>query len=150
MLTIGEELPEELLQVIADEVNVKQVVVSLGSPMELDTALTPELEQEGMVRELVRAVQGARKDAAIVAVSPCEIVCGVPALPASVNNVPPLTTQVLQLILPAAESAIGPVALTATVPLASGNVQVRAAVRSELVILPANRAAPPVAGVKRN
>jgi isoleucyl-tRNA synthetase len=65
MLTIGEELPEELLQVIADEVNVKQVVVSLGSPMELDTALTPELEQEGMVRELVRAVQGARKDAAL-------------------------------------------------------------------------------------
>ena len=72
---------DELLQLIKDEVNVKEVVfvaeegLSSGSEadggetlrsdtvVELDTNLTQELKDEGAVRELTRAIQGKRKDA---------------------------------------------------------------------------------------
>ena len=60
-LAIPHTLSEELRSVIADEVNVKEVVTkdSFG----LDTNITPELKEEGLVREFVRAVQAARREA---------------------------------------------------------------------------------------
>lgn len=53
----------ELLDLIADEVNVKEVVVdaSLQSDVDLDTTISESLKQEGNARELIRALQELRK-----------------------------------------------------------------------------------------
>lgn len=56
-------LSAELLNIIADEVNVKEVVAGDEG---LDTDITAELREEGLVRELVRSVQSRRKDMALV------------------------------------------------------------------------------------
>ena len=54
-------LPAAYAAVVADEVNVKNIV-SEGDTLVLDTKLTPELEEEGLVRELVRTIQQYRKE----------------------------------------------------------------------------------------
>jgi len=50
---------------VLDELNLKSL--SYGDPagreVILDTELTPELRREGLAREVVRRIQGARKDA---------------------------------------------------------------------------------------
>jgi len=51
---------KELLALIQDEVNVKEI--TFGKEAMLDTAITPELKEEGMVREFVRTVQDMRRD----------------------------------------------------------------------------------------
>ena len=51
---------KDLLDLIRDEVNVKEI--AFGKEMKLDTALTAELREEGMVREFVRTVQDMRRD----------------------------------------------------------------------------------------
>jgi isoleucyl-tRNA synthetase len=63
MLTVTDELSDGLLQIVADELNVKKVTQKKGSEqaIKLDTKLTHELQQEGMVRDLVRTIQAARK-----------------------------------------------------------------------------------------
>ncbi len=60
----GEALDESYEQIIADEVNVK--TVKQGEGTMLDKKLTPELMEEGFVRELIRAVQNARKKAGLL------------------------------------------------------------------------------------
>lgn len=54
---------EALRQLIAEELNVKEVVedTSLASEVELDVTLTDELKEEGVVRTLARRVQEWRK-----------------------------------------------------------------------------------------
>ncbi len=59
-LTIDKELSEGLRNIIAEEVNVKEVVT--GDKVELDTKLTDELKKEGLVREIVRAINQIRKE----------------------------------------------------------------------------------------
>ena len=59
----GDKLDEFYEQIIADEVNVKQVVN--GEELMLDKTLTPELLEEGRAREIIRAVQAARKHAGL-------------------------------------------------------------------------------------
>lgn len=56
---------EEVLAVLADEVNVKSITWKKGSEftVALDTSLTPELKAEGEARELIRKIQQMRKDA---------------------------------------------------------------------------------------
>lgn len=53
----------ELLDLIADEVNVKEVVAdaSLQNDVDLDTTISESLKQEGNARELIRALQELRK-----------------------------------------------------------------------------------------
>ncbi len=55
----------ELLELLKDEVNVKEVVVDskLKVAVELDTHITEALREEGIVRELIRNIQDLRRDA---------------------------------------------------------------------------------------
>ena len=57
-------LGSEYLEIIKDELNVKEVVVNnaLEGDVCLDTTLTPKLEEEGRVRDAMRAVQDWRKE----------------------------------------------------------------------------------------
>lgn len=62
-LTINIELEPEYASIVADEVNIKEVVgdASLSERARLDTTITPELKQEGDARDFIRAVQDMRK-----------------------------------------------------------------------------------------
>ena len=56
----GDPLPEDIAQIVRDELNVKQLV--FGAPeVRLDTEVTEELRLEGLAREVVRLVQDKRK-----------------------------------------------------------------------------------------
>lgn len=57
----GAKLPGFYEQIIADEVNVKEVVN--GDHFALDKTLTEGLKREGFARDLIRAIQSARKNA---------------------------------------------------------------------------------------
>ena len=63
-LSIQANLPEQLRLIVADEVNVKDVVVdvNLSEPAVLDVVLTPELKEEGTMRDIIRKIQGWRKE----------------------------------------------------------------------------------------
>jgi isoleucyl-tRNA synthetase len=50
-------------EILKDELNVKEVKV--GPELALDTELTSELKQEGLMREIVRQVQSTRKEAGL-------------------------------------------------------------------------------------
>lgn len=55
------KLPEEYKDIVADELNVKSV--KWGKKVHLDTRVSPELKREGLMREIIRNVQSARKAA---------------------------------------------------------------------------------------
>ena len=59
----GEKLDDFYEQIIMEEVNVKSV--EHGEVLALDKTLTPELLEEGKIRELIRFVQFARKKAGL-------------------------------------------------------------------------------------
>ncbi|MEN9337771.1 MAG: hypothetical protein RIQ41_85 [Candidatus Parcubacteria bacterium] len=63
-LTLKDEIPTLYHQILLDELNVKELAfdASLASPCVLDTTMTPSLQEEGDVRNLMRAVQDARKE----------------------------------------------------------------------------------------
>jgi len=56
-------LDETYQNIIAEELNVKEV--KHGENVQVDTSLTPDLKSEGLMRELVRVIQNARKKAAL-------------------------------------------------------------------------------------
>jgi hypothetical protein len=62
----GEPLPDALQTIVAEEVNVKQALNDVNAAdVTVDKQLTPELKREGLMRELVRQVQTARKAAGL-------------------------------------------------------------------------------------
>ena len=54
---------DALQNLIKEEVNVEEVLLHEHSIVSLDTEITHDLQKKGDVRELMRALQGARKDA---------------------------------------------------------------------------------------
>ena len=58
---------EELVALIKDEVNVKEVVfgATIAEELALDTDITEDLKKEGQLRDLIRAVQDLRKKAGL-------------------------------------------------------------------------------------
>ena len=58
-LIITEKFSTEILEIIKDEINVKEI--KFGSEISLDTNLTPELKSEGLAREIIRGLQDIRK-----------------------------------------------------------------------------------------
>lgn len=63
LVYLGEELPKWGEEIVKDEVNVKEV--EQGEETWLDKEITEELAKEGWTRELIRAVQAARKKAGL-------------------------------------------------------------------------------------
>ena len=56
---------QELIGLIKEEVNVKEIVVDkkMKKEIELDLTITPELKEEGILREVIRHIQAMRKEA---------------------------------------------------------------------------------------
>lgn len=59
----GDKLDDFYEQIIREEVNVKKV--EQGDALKLDKTLTKELKEEGYARDLIRAIQSARKKAGL-------------------------------------------------------------------------------------
>lgn len=59
---------KELLNIIQDEINVKEIIFDdkIKEELELDTTITPELKEEGIIRELTRQIQEERKNQGLV------------------------------------------------------------------------------------
>jgi len=53
------KIEKELLELIKDEVNVKEITI--GKTLKLDTEITPQLKEEGIIREVIRHIQEMRK-----------------------------------------------------------------------------------------
>ncbi|MGH7234626.1 MAG: isoleucine--tRNA ligase [Candidatus Saccharimonadales bacterium] len=66
-----DELGADLLSIIAEELNVKEVKLLTGKSKSsqllaaMDLRITPELKKEGITREIIRNVQNARKNAGL-------------------------------------------------------------------------------------
>lgn len=63
--SIKGKVEDELLELIKEELNVKDVEITVGAgelAVTLDTTITPELEKEGDARELIRQIQMLRKE----------------------------------------------------------------------------------------
>lgn len=59
--TLGQVVNFE--DILTEELNVKKVIQ--GSELALDFTITPELKREGLMREIIRHIQAARKDAGL-------------------------------------------------------------------------------------
>jgi isoleucyl-tRNA synthetase len=58
---------KELLEILKEEINVKEIVAdpNIEAELKLDTTLTPELREEGMLRDFKRLVQELRQKAGV-------------------------------------------------------------------------------------
>lgn len=54
------------VHILQDELNIKQVIVSVDDVMVLDTVVTEELRVEGLARDVIREIQSKRKDLNLV------------------------------------------------------------------------------------
>ncbi len=58
-LTINTKLEKEYIDILKEEVNVKEVI--FGKDIVLDTTISKDLAEEGKIRDLVRSIQDLRK-----------------------------------------------------------------------------------------
>ncbi len=74
-LTINnKQLTEKFLELIKEEVNVRKIV--FGKTIELDIKITPELKEEGDVREFIRQIQVLRKKEGLTPKDPIKVYFG--------------------------------------------------------------------------
>ncbi len=59
----GKKIEAELIDLIKEEINVKNIIFDnkLKDKVKLDTKITPKLKEEGIVRGVIRQIQGMRK-----------------------------------------------------------------------------------------
>jgi isoleucyl-tRNA synthetase len=81
-LTITGNFSADLLSIIADEVNVKEI--KTGESLQLDTEITNELKSEGLAREIIRAIQDVRKKENL---SPTDVVSLVVSVDSHLKNI---------------------------------------------------------------
>ncbi len=65
---IKKQINESVLDLIKEEINVKEIIVdsSINEEVELDIEITPELKEEGLIRDIVRHIQQMRKEKGFV------------------------------------------------------------------------------------
>lgn len=99
--SLPEKLSPEVEQVIAAEVNVKQVVFAKTAKTEplisLDFELTSELSAEGAARDLIRQVQDARKSAGLDRTAQIDVT--LPSIPKGWEDEIKRATQIRKLSL---------------------------------------------------
>jgi isoleucyl-tRNA synthetase len=61
VLSVGKFNKPELFNLIKEEVNVKEIKITDIDEVSLDTTVTPVLQEEGVVRNLIRSIQEQRK-----------------------------------------------------------------------------------------
>jgi isoleucyl-tRNA synthetase len=68
-LLVTKKISDNLKEIVKDELNVKQVNVSVSGTVEvqakIDTKISDELREEGLSRELIRYIQNTRKQAGL-------------------------------------------------------------------------------------
>jgi isoleucyl-tRNA synthetase len=67
-MTVNPVFTKDLQKILADEVNVKEILSSMklnDGEVVLDTKITAELREEGLMRELARTVQELRQKAGL-------------------------------------------------------------------------------------
>ncbi len=76
---------DDLIQILKDEVNVKEIIFDAGlkTGVQLNTTITPELRAEGYLREVARMVQELRQKAGL---APKNKIALYLALPAEIQN----------------------------------------------------------------
>lgn len=76
-LTIPKNLPKDLLFLVQEEVNVKEIFIdeNQAEPVVLNTVITQELKEEGMIRELIRHIQELRKEVGLVPADRVALLC---------------------------------------------------------------------------
>jgi isoleucyl-tRNA synthetase len=60
---LAQLLEPDLEELLCDELNVKKALYDAASNVSLDLNISPALEREGWVREIIRTIQGMRKEA---------------------------------------------------------------------------------------
>jgi isoleucyl-tRNA synthetase len=93
------KLSEELEQIVADELNVKEVEFGKKSDepeVELDMKITPELAKEGEAREIIRNIQKMRKEQDMTLKDSIEV--GLPSWPAEFAELIKKQTNTVSLI----------------------------------------------------
>lgn len=68
LVKIKNNIKENILDLIKEEINVKEIIVdnSINDEIELNLEITPELREEGLVRDVVRHIQQMRKEKGFV------------------------------------------------------------------------------------
>ena len=62
-LQVKDKISKELLELIKEEINVKEIV--FGKDLKLNTEITSDLKEEGIAREVIRQIQEMRKKAGL-------------------------------------------------------------------------------------
>jgi len=62
------QISPELIELVKEETNIKEVIFdqALENEIELNTEITPELKEEGLIREIIRQIQQMRKEQGLI------------------------------------------------------------------------------------